>query len=128
MSALKSDVLSSILPNGKFLSFFTTFDAEYYSSVRLLLFTHAGHYPPLHPIHIFEVELSVACGGAFLFFMLFMGKVALCKGGFTGFLCIVYFLIFKRNSPGLAPRDVDNQHIFCYTYKHGSFFWVALRL
>lgn len=40
---------------------------------------------------VFEIELSVVCGGAFLFFMLFMGKVALYDGGFPGFLCIVHF-------------------------------------
>ena len=42
---------------------------------------------------VFEIELSVVCAGAFSFFMLFMGKVALCDGGFLGFLCAACFLM-----------------------------------
>ena len=36
----------------------------------------------------------MCCGGAFSFFMLFMGKLALYDGGFSDFLCIVYFSMY----------------------------------
>lgn len=53
--------------------------------------------PPLGrhtPICVFEIKLSVVCAGAFSFFMLFLGKVALYDGGFPGFLCMMYFSMY----------------------------------
>ena len=43
---------------------------------------------------VFEIELSVVCAGAFSFFMLFMGKLALYNGGFLGFLRVMYFSMY----------------------------------
>ena len=52
-------------------------------------------YPPPPRVCTFEIKLSVVCAGAFSFFMLFMGKLALCDGGFSGFLCIVCFSMYN---------------------------------
>ena len=35
----------------------------------------------------------MVCAGAFSFFVLFLGKLALCDGGFAGFLCAMCFLM-----------------------------------
>lgn len=56
--------------------------------------TFSAPTAPLPRVCMFEIKLSVCCGGAFLFFMLFMGKIALCDGGFSDFLRIVYFSMY----------------------------------
>ena len=43
---------------------------------------------------VFEIKLSVGCGGAFSFLMLFMGKIALYDGDFLGFFAFVCFLMY----------------------------------
>ena len=55
----------------------------------------------------------MCCAGAFSFFMLFLGKVALCNGGFTGFLCIVYFSMYVFSKSQVFICGVNCIFLLC---------------